>query len=855
MSDQETLLTVVIEAPEPLDRESTTYRRLLAARLQWQDHFNIVVHDKVIRTRDVADLCESSKSRYIVFIRQSHQVSAGFLATLLKYLSKRVVYIAEPLRFNGSIPAKLENIKVDARYHYSRDSDLYGVVLNTGRLRDALEAIGDLDRTALYLAYRLYWSIAKVNPIAAGYSVASDTISAIGYQIDTDYGRLLPLIPAGSTEIRLMVLRYVVLYLRGLRETEATGIKLTDLRETVKTFELISLVSNAEHMHPFECAWIQWLADPQESQILFKQLSDADAYVQFSTDCDEDEPTTVLHTINFRDTILVIGRTYRSRELRAELRTAGHYDFYRRPITTRSTMLFFDRPMQADDNAEYLYSHFVSNNPDYKHVYFALNPKSPDWERLASRGFNLVAFFSSEFYEIFLRSDIVVASQIYNLRYKGKTLANSRFVYLQHGVQLNDMSTWVESKLFDVFVATGKVEADYLKTVAPRETLNSGLPRLESLRRASTNTGDLLFMPTWRFNLHQTSCEMFKSSLYFRAIKAVLTDRDLIDYLERNDITLQVKLHPNIEKRADLFDFSKRVVKSEASYREAISAAAFVFTDYSSAVLDAAFIETPIAYYQWDESSFFADQPYKSRLDYRNTRTGLQSARRHHRAHYSESLSTYCCRLSIPQRTLLRRCGHREDQRENHREDAEPVKNPMRAIRAQVTKSAKNIAYSSPVRNAVRDVVTANYAQPLRDYFEAKGLEDRVRRFTSESLPDGKYFAKLTIKNWQPFAGKPFALSRNGVTVYGNEIEPPAKGFPLEYRNIIVDSTNVDEFDLDIDSPFELLIGRGSFTTPQQVDYDKKYDVRQHGDVYYSLRGNTALHERGCSRLSASVAG
>jgi CDP-glycerol glycerophosphotransferase (TagB/SpsB family) len=52
------------------------------------------------------------------------------------------------------------------------------------------------------------------------------------------------------------------------------------------------------------------------------------------------------------------------------------------------------------------------------------------------------------------------------------------------------------------------------------------------------------------------------------------------------------------------------------SYREAFQTAEMVFTDYSSAVLDAAFIGTPIAYYQWDEVEFFDDQPYESRLDY-----------------------------------------------------------------------------------------------------------------------------------------------------------------------------------------------------------------------------------------------
>lgn len=82
-------------------------------------------------------------------------------------------------------------------------------------------------------------------------------------------------------------------------------------------------------------------------------------------------------------------------------------------------------------------------------------------------------------------------------------------------------------------------------------------------------------------------------------------------------------------------------------------------------------------------------------------------------------------------------------------------------------------------------------------------------------------------------------MLQGSSVVYGNEVEPPARGFPLEYRNIVVTSSDVAEFKLDINAPYELKIGRGAFTTPQQVKYDAQYGVKQYGDVFYSLRGNT----------------
>lgn len=621
MSQHEPLLTVVIETSDALDKESTLYRRLMSARLRWEDSFAISVIDCPLTTARISEICAARPSKYIVFIKQNHQLSATYLTTVLKFIEPRTVYLAEPRMYSGTLPEKIRkpnNAFTDA---YNRDTDIYGTVFNTGRLADVLDAIADIPRSSIYVAYRLYWSINDVTPLGTGYSVASVTKSAIGLVTEPNHDRLIPLIPTGSPTMRLHILRLLILFLRGLRETEITGVSLNHLRDIVGAYQLTKRLDYAEVMHPFECAWIKWLSDPSDQQQFFKRLSKHDAILEFGCDSGNPDPDIELHRIDFSDDTVTVGKSYRSRE-QGEAQSPEVYDFYSRPITETSSIIFFDRPMQADDNAEYLYAHFTERHPEFTNVYFALNPKSPDWDRLSARGFKLVPIFTHEFYELFLRSDLVVSSQIFNLRYKGKTLANSRFVYLQHGIQLNDMTNWVNSKYFDIFVATGIVEAEYLSKVAPLEVINSGLPRLETLESHSSHSNTLLFMPTWRFNLHHVSAEQFRESEYFRAINSLLSDKRLLSFLERTDRQLLVKLHPNIEKRAGAFQFSDRVIKSDLSYRDAISAAEFVFTDYSSAVLDASFAGIPIAYYQWDVEDFFLEQPYESRLDYRKEGLG-----------------------------------------------------------------------------------------------------------------------------------------------------------------------------------------------------------------------------------------
>ena len=179
------------------------------------------------------------------------------------------------------------------------------------------------------------------------------------------------------------------------------------------------------------------------------------------------------------------------------------------------------------------------------------------------------------------------------------------------------MSDWVLSKYFDVFVATGRIEADYMSKLAPVETLEQRIAAIRVLGRA-TSTDNNIFsscphgVSTCTSPRQSTSC----SRAYFHAIDTLLSDPRLMRFLEDTDRIMHVKLHPNVEKRAGQFRFTERIVKSDLSYREAIRAAELVVTDYSSAALDAAFVGTPIAYYHWDAADFFKDQPYESRLDY-----------------------------------------------------------------------------------------------------------------------------------------------------------------------------------------------------------------------------------------------
>lgn len=150
------LLTVVVETPSQLNRESEIYRNLASARLDWESRYSIVTSQQSLTTTVIADYLQTVKSKYIIFMRDSHRISDSYMHTMLNHLAQNNLFLAEPLVYMGEIPVKVSNTIIDDSYYYKRDTDIFGVAFNVGQLRDAMEALNDLDRASLYTAYRIY---------------------------------------------------------------------------------------------------------------------------------------------------------------------------------------------------------------------------------------------------------------------------------------------------------------------------------------------------------------------------------------------------------------------------------------------------------------------------------------------------------------------------------------------------------------------------------------------------------------------------------------------------------------------------------------------------------------------------
>jgi glycosyltransferase involved in cell wall biosynthesis len=299
--------------------------------------------------------------------------------------------------------------------------------------------------------------------------------------------------------------------------------------------------------------------------------------------------------------------------------------------------LFMDRVDRADDNAEHFYRHIVTRRPDAE---FVLSRNSVDWERLRAEGFNLVAYGSLAHYVALANATLLVSSHADRTvfwpfpRYLLSNLTRYRFVFLQHGVIKDDLSQWLNQVGIDLFVTS--TEEEYQSIASPqsnyiysgKEVRLTGLPRhdrLLELGKAAT-PGKLLIMPTWRkylspslMGIKSSVVSGFEASEFARNWKALLLSADLHALADDTGKQIVFVMHPNMTPYADFFRTEGVSVADAKSalFQPLLADAAVCITDFSSIVFDAACLNRPVVYFQFDNDVFAESHVYtKGYFDY-----------------------------------------------------------------------------------------------------------------------------------------------------------------------------------------------------------------------------------------------
>lgn len=298
----------------------------------------------------------------------------------------------------------------------------------------------------------------------------------------------------------------------------------------------------------------------------------------------------------------------------------------------RPIWIISDRGMAAGDNGEALFRYIMNRSDCPADVYFAISKESEDYTRLSKLG-PVLDYGSVQYKRKFLLADKVISShadiEVTNpfLRQIDHYVDLFRFdfIFLQHGIIRNDLSGWLNrfDKNISLFIVSAKKEYDSIFQnpyyYHQDQVLLSGLPRYDYLEDDRQNK--VIIAPTYRNNLLRLRTDKygarpydvrFKESEYFNFYNNLINDEKLLSVMKSKNMTGELYLHPNFA--AQLQDFEGNDIFSimhyPYNYRSAISEGAVLISDYSSVLLDFAYLKKPVIYAQFDAENFFKAQPY-----------------------------------------------------------------------------------------------------------------------------------------------------------------------------------------------------------------------------------------------------
>jgi hypothetical protein len=317
------------------------------------------------------------------------------------------------------------------------------------------------------------------------------------------------------------------------------------------------------------------------------------------------------------------GLSIRDRSTLAVSRLARLRAKYREP------WVLMDRIHDADDNAERLFRYLRDNRPEIN-AWFALEAGTPDWNRLVDDGYaaRLVAHGSLRWKLLMLNCANLVSSHADRPVHRPPQIVRLvkpqwRFVFLQHGVIKDDLSRWLNPKAFDLFVTSTPQEQESIAgddtpyDYTSREAQMTGLPRFDRLREIGSRFDEaqrdlILVCPTWRDWLNPALAvgsqrrevrDDFVDSDYVRNWLAFLRDDTLRELAQHAGLRVAFMPHPNIQPalpRVDLPPHVEAVPFAGNDVQAVIAQCAVMITDYSSMAFNAAYLDRPVVYFQFD---------------------------------------------------------------------------------------------------------------------------------------------------------------------------------------------------------------------------------------------------------------
>lgn len=309
-------------------------------------------------------------------------------------------------------------------------------------------------------------------------------------------------------------------------------------------------------------------------------------------------------------------------------------------IRKKQIWLIMESEETARDNGFVFYKYMKNNHPEIN-TYYVIDKMSKDYNKVKKYG-NIIQYGSIKHWLFYLAANKNISSQksgnpsykFFYLIHVVLGLFNNR-VFLQHGVIKDDL-TWLYYKntKFKVFICGAKDEYNYVseKYGYPKGSVKyTGLARFDNLHDFEINNNKILIMPTWRDWLCKDrnilkNKDAFKETKYYKKWSLLLNDKELIKYIEKNNITLYFYPHYGMKNYINYFKISSKNIKivkiDDIDIQKLLKECALMITDYSSVFMDFAYMRKPVIYYQFDKTEYRSKQYKEGYFSYENNGFG-----------------------------------------------------------------------------------------------------------------------------------------------------------------------------------------------------------------------------------------
>lgn len=302
----------------------------------------------------------------------------------------------------------------------------------------------------------------------------------------------------------------------------------------------------------------------------------------------------------------------------------------------KNAWVLIDRAENANDSAEFLFR-YLREDQRAVNAWFVIRKGSADYARLRAEGYRRLIPYGSLRWKLLMlncrhlassHADVPIWRPAALMRLGPPTW---RFTFLQHGVTKSDLSRWLNPKDLDLIVTSTHAEHESIVgdgspyRYTERETKLTGLPRFDPLRRAGElvppRSRDLILLaPTWRGWLITSGQDGGRSTLDPAAFAAtdfginwlgLARDERLESLAEQHGLRVAMLLHPNLQPLSAHLDLPEHI--EVLSYdgqdvRTLFARARVLVTDYSSVAFDAAYIERPVVYFQFDRERVWSGE-------------------------------------------------------------------------------------------------------------------------------------------------------------------------------------------------------------------------------------------------------